>query len=87
MRRSLRLIRSASLAICGSAAIIAYCVLADVEKLLGGELADMTFTDPPYNVNCANSADDQRDRKSRPIKNDALGVLSRDWFTTLVSTF
>ena len=56
-----------------SAAIIAYCVLADVEKLLGGELADMTFTDPPYNVNYANSADDQRDRKSRPIKNDALG--------------
>jgi DNA modification methylase len=47
----------------------------------------MTFTDPPYKVNYANSADDQRDRKSRPIKNDALGVLSRDWFTTLVSTF
>jgi DNA modification methylase len=42
--------------------------------VLGGELADMTFTDPPYNVNYANSADDRRGRKNRPIKNDALGV-------------
>ena len=48
-------------------------VLADVEKVLGGELADMTFTDPPYNVNYANSADDRRGRKNRPIMNDALG--------------
>ena len=30
-------------------------VLADVERVLGGQLADMTFTDPPYNVNYANS--------------------------------
>ena len=30
-------------------------ILADVEKVLGGELADMTFTDPPYNVNYASS--------------------------------
>ncbi|MGB8526918.1 MAG: ParB N-terminal domain-containing protein [Rhodoplanes sp.] len=48
-------------------------VLGDLEKVLGGELADMSFTDPPYNVNYANSADDRRGRKSWPIKNDALG--------------
>ncbi|MGA7452835.1 MAG: hypothetical protein WBW73_16685, partial [Rhodoplanes sp.] len=47
--------------------------MADVEKVLGGELADMTFTDPPYNVNYANSVDHRRGRKNRPIKNDALG--------------
>jgi DNA modification methylase len=33
----------------------------------------MCFTDPPYNVNYANSADDKRRGKSRAILNDALG--------------
>ena len=47
-------------------------VLADVEKLLGGELADMCFTDPPYNVNYASSKQKLRGKK-RPIMNDALG--------------
>jgi DNA modification methylase len=54
--------------LCGDATI-----LADVEKLLDGELADMTFTDPPYNVNYANSAKDKLRGKNRPILNDALG--------------
>ena len=48
-------------------------VLADVEKVLGGELADMCFTDSPYNVNYANSTKDKKRGKSRPILNDALG--------------
>jgi DNA modification methylase len=48
-------------------------VLSDVEKLLDGELADMCFTDPPYNVNYANSAKDKLRGKNRPILNDALG--------------
>jgi DNA modification methylase len=48
-------------------------VLSDVEKLLAGELADMAFTDPPYNVNYANSAKDKLRGKDRPILNDALG--------------
>jgi hypothetical protein len=48
-------------------------VMADVKRVLGGELADMCFCDPPYNVNYANSAGDQRRGKSRPILNDALG--------------
>ena len=47
--------------------------LADVEKVLGGELADMCFTDSPYNVNYSNSTKDKKRGKSRPIMNDALG--------------
>lgn len=54
--------------LCGSATI-----LADVEAVLGGELADMCFTDPPYNVNYANKANDKLQGKNRPILNDALG--------------
>jgi DNA modification methylase len=55
--------------LCGDAT-----VLADVETALGAELADMCFTDPPYNVNYANSAKDKRKGKNRPILNDALGA-------------
>lgn len=43
------------------------------EKLMGEELADMVFTDPPYNVNYANSAKDKMRGKARPIQNDNLG--------------
>jgi DNA modification methylase len=46
-------------------------VLADVERVLGGKLADMCFTDSPYNVNY--STRDKKRGKSRPILNDALG--------------
>ena len=52
--------------LCGNAT-----VLADVETVLGGELADMAFTDPPYNVNYANTAKDKLRGKNRPILNDA----------------
>ena len=54
--------------LCGDATVIAH-----VEMVLGGELADMCFTDPPYNVNYANSAKDKLRGKNRPITNDALG--------------
>jgi DNA modification methylase len=54
--------------LCGDAT-----VLSDVERLLDGELADMCFTDPPYNVNYANSPKDKQRGKHRPILNDALG--------------
>jgi DNA modification methylase len=42
-------------------------------NLMGEELADMVFTDPPYNVNYANSAKDKMRGTNRPIKNDNLG--------------
>ena len=47
--------------------------LEDVRRLMGREKADMVFTDPPYNVNYANSAKDKQRGKNRPILNDALG--------------
>jgi DNA modification methylase len=48
-------------------------VLANVEKVLDGALADMVFTDPPYNVNYSNSAKDKMRGNSRAIMNDNLG--------------
>ena len=55
--------------LCGDAT-----VLADVERVLDGRLADMTFTDPPYSVNYANSPKDKLRGKHRPILNDNLGA-------------
>ncbi|MFM6990340.1 MAG: site-specific DNA-methyltransferase [Rhodoferax sp.] len=48
-------------------------VLGDVERLMNGQLADMAFTDPPYNVDYGNSAKDKMRGKDRRIMNDALG--------------
>jgi DNA modification methylase len=54
--------------LCGDAT-----VLADVERVLDGRLADMTFCDPPYNVDYAKSPKDKLRGKHRPILNDDLG--------------
>jgi DNA modification methylase len=54
--------------LCGDAT-----VLADVERVLGGTLADMTFTDPPYNVDYGASAKDKLRGNKRKILNDDLG--------------
>ena len=48
-------------------------MLSDVEKLMGNELADMAFTDPPYNVDYGNNAKEKIRGKDRRILNDALG--------------
>lgn len=45
----------------------------DYKALLGDELVDMTFTDPPYNVNYANTAKDKLRGRNRPILNDNMG--------------
>ena len=45
----------------------------DYKALLGDELADMTVTDPPYNVNYANTAKDKLRGTHRPILNDNMG--------------
>ena len=68
--------------LCGDAT-----VLADVEKVLGGELADMTFTDPPYNVNYANSADHRRAGRTGRSRTMRSVMLSADCFTKPASTF
>src|SRR5918999_1501620 len=54
--------------LCGDAT-----VLADVERVLDGQLADMTFTDPPYNVDYGASAKDKLRGNNRKILNDDLG--------------
>jgi len=54
--------------LCGDAT-----VLADVEKVLDGGLADLCFTDPPYNVDYGNKAKDKLPGKDRRILNDNLG--------------
>src|SRR4051794_1266520 len=64
-------------AICGSAdttgCSVATRPCSDVEAVLASDLADLCFTDPPYNVNYANGSDKKRGSKKRPILNDALG--------------
>lgn len=54
--------------LCGDATIV-----EDYKALLGDELADMTVTDPPYNVNYANTAKDKMRGTNRPILNDNMG--------------
>ena len=47
--------------------------MADVERVLGGQLPDMTWTDPPYNVDYGSSAKDELRGNKRKILNDNLG--------------
>ena len=54
--------------LCGDAT-----VLGDVEKVLGGGLADMVFCDPPYCVNYGATMKDKLRGKARTILNDNLG--------------
>jgi DNA modification methylase len=54
--------------LCGDAT-----VAASYDALLQSEAVDMVFTDPPYNVNYANSAKDKLRGKDRAILNDNLG--------------
>ena len=54
--------------LCGDAT-----VLSDVERLMDGQLADMVFSDPPYNVDYGNGVKDKLNGKDRRILNDALG--------------
>lgn len=44
-----------------------------LEKVLAGGLADMTFTDPPFNVNYGATMKDKLRGKKRTILNDNLG--------------
>ena len=47
--------------------------MESVEKVLAGGLADMVFTDPPYNVNYGATMKDKLRKKNRKIANDNLG--------------
>ena len=86
--------RSPGRAICGCWASTA-CSAAtppcstDVERVLGGALADMAWTDPPYNVDYGNTSKDKQRGKGRKILNDNLGdgfeAFLTDACTNLVS--
>ena len=52
--------------------------------LMGESVADMVFTDPPYNVNYANSAKDKMRGKDRAILNDNLGAGFRDFLLAAI---
>lgn len=52
----------------------------DLVQLMDGGLADMVFTDPPYNVDYGNTAKDKMRGKDRRILNDNLGA---DFYTFL----
>lgn len=45
----------------------------DMTRLMNGELATMTFTDPPYNVDYDGGVGDRKKGVERKIKNDNLG--------------
>ena len=49
------------------------------DALMAGETADMVFTDPPYNVDYANTAKDKMRGTDRPILNDNLGAGFHDF--------
>ncbi len=61
----------------------------DVQRLMDGQLADMAFTDPPYNVDYGNNAKDKLRGKDRRILNDNLGddfyIFLKDALTNLIS--
>jgi len=52
---------------------------ASFALLMAGEKATMVFTDPPYNVDYANSAKDKMRGTNRPILNDNLGDGFQDF--------
>ena len=62
-------------------------VLADVEKVLGGKLADMCFTDPPYNVNYMQVRSRSYVARSGRSSTMRSAMNSVGCFTTPASTF
>lgn len=57
---------------------------ADYERLLGGELAQMTFTDPPYNVKIDGHVGGLGEIKHRPFAM-ASGEMSKPEFTAFLT--
>ena len=47
---------------------------ASIERVLDGALADMVFTDPPYNVSYGSTPRRQGERRAAPMHNDSLGA-------------
>nr|DAJ92796.1 MAG TPA: adenine specific DNA methyltransferase [Caudoviricetes sp.] len=66
--------------LCGDATVV-----ESYDRLMQGGAADMVFTDPPYNVNYANSAKDKMRGKDRAILNDNLGEGFYDFLLTALT--
>lgn len=56
-----------------------------IEKLMGEDLADMVFTDPPYNVDYGQTMKDNVRGNKRKIKNDNLGADFQKFLTDACS--
>ena len=54
----------------------------DVEKLMGGQLADMLLTDPPYNVAYEGKTKDHLTIQNDSMDNDSFRQFLRDAFTS-----
>lgn len=56
--------------------------IEDVEKLMGGQLADMLLTDPPYNVGYEGKTKDRLTIQNDSMDNDSFRQFLRDAFTS-----
>lgn len=56
--------------------------IEDVEKLMGGQLADMLLTDPPYNVAYEGKTKDRLTIQNDSMDNDSFRSFLRDAFTS-----
>lgn len=54
----------------------------DVERLMGGQLADMLLTDPPYNVSYEGKTKDHLTIQNDSMDNDSFRQFLRDAFTS-----
>ena len=64
--------------LCGDA-----CIAENYDKLMDGEMANMVFTDPPYNVAYDESFRNKNEKAENPrlIKNDNLGDEFQEFLT------
>lgn len=56
--------------------------IEDVEKLMGGQLADMLLTDPPYNVAYEGKTKDRLTIQNDSMDNDSFRQFLRDAFSS-----
>ena len=56
--------------------------IEDVEKLMGGQLADMLLTDPPYNVSYEGKTKDHLTIQNDSMDNDSFRQFLRDAFSS-----
>jgi DNA modification methylase len=65
---------------CGDATII-----TDVEKLMGGAMAAMVFTDPPYNVNYEGGTGAKLTIQNDNMSDEKFSQFLRDSFTSMIT--